>query len=135
MFKTSTGKAIRPEWIPADPGQPYWTGYWTIAREHLSDVARAVAIRDGSVTIEMHYSTTEQCDSRCQGATGVDCTCACEGEHHGNGEHAAWIPVGDTTLIRGAGSKIVVRSLTRAQAEAEREAEPEETIRQVTGRG
>lgn len=121
MFKTATGKAIRPEWIAAAEGEPGWKGHWEIAREHLTDVAEEIALRDGRVTIEMHYSTTEQCDARCQRAEGDECTCACEGKYHGNGHHASWLEVGETTLIHNAGEKIVVRELTRSQAKNDRE--------------
>lgn len=116
MFKTATGKTIRPRWVDADEGQPAWRGYWTISREHLTAVAESIAIRDGQVEIEMHYSQTEKCDERCQKATGDDCTCSCEGVHHGKGQHASWLEVGDTTLVRGTGKKVVNRLLTREQA-------------------
>lgn len=85
-------------------------------------MAEAIAIRDGAVQIEMHYSTSEQCDRRCQNAEGDECTCSCEGKYHGNNHHASWIEVGDTTLVRGAGSKIVTRTLTGRQAQIDRDA-------------
>lgn len=116
MFRDAAGAFIRPTWVAAAEGEPAWRGYWTIAREHLTVVAEAIAIRDGRVDIEMHYSQTEQCDSNCQGATGDDCTCSCEGKYHGKAEHASWLEVGDTTLVRGAGAKVVNRVLTRDQA-------------------
>lgn len=116
MFRDAAGSVIRPTWVEAAEGEPRWRGFWTIAREHLTVVAAAIAIRDGSVDIEMHYSQTEQCDGRCQTANGDDCTCSCEGKHHGVGQHASWLEVGDTTLIRGAGTKVVNRVLTREQA-------------------
>lgn len=122
MFRTATGKTIRPTWVDAPAGRPRWEGYWTISREHLTEVAEAIAIRDGHVEVEMHYSTSEQCDRRCQNAEGDECTCSCEGRYHGNNHHASWLEVGDTTLVRGGGSKIVTRSLTRAQAQADRDA-------------
>lgn len=84
MFKTAAGAAIRPTWVDAPPGMPRWKGYWTISRNHLSVVAEAIAIRDGDVRIEMHYSEHERCDSRCQGATGDDCTCSCQGRSYGS---------------------------------------------------
>lgn len=120
MFKTAAGKAIRPTWIDAPPGSPGWAGYWTISRQHLTVVAEAVAIRDGLVNVEMHYSTTEQCDRRCKNAKGDDCTCSCEGKNHGDGDHASWTPVGDTTLVKSSGTRIATRQLTRAEAEAAR---------------
>lgn len=113
MFKDAAGGPIRPDWIPAPDGRPYWEGFWTIAREHLTVVAEAIALRDRFVDIEMHYSGTERCDYRCQNAQGDDCVCSCEGAHHGEGLHAAWTQVGDTTLVRGAGEKIVKRRLRR----------------------
>lgn len=121
MFRTATGKLIRPTWVPANEDEPYWYGYWTMSREHLTAVAEAIAIRDGEVVIEMHYSQVEQCDQRCQNATGDDCTCSCEGRHHGAGQHASWREVGDTTLVRGTGTKVVTRVLTRKQAEEEQQ--------------
>lgn len=134
MFRTATGRSIRPTWVDAQEGQPGWKGYWTISREHLTEVAEAIAIRDGRVTIEMHYSTSEQCDLRCQNAEGDECTCSCEGKYHGNNHHASWIEVGDTTLVRGSGSKVVTRTLTRLQAETDRDARLEEFIAQLGGR-
>ncbi|MBP2422196.1 hypothetical protein ABC195_16480 [Microbacterium sp. 2P01SA-2] len=134
MFKTATGTAIRPTWVPAPKDSPPWQGYWEIARPHLTDVAEAIAIRDGQVEIEMHYSTAEQCDQRCQSAEGDECTCSCEGKYHGNNHHASWIEVGDTTLVRNSGSKVVTRTLTRKQAKKDRDARLDELVRQVTRR-
>lgn len=133
MFKTATGAAIRPTWIDALPGEPGWKGYWTIARKHLTDVAEAVAIRDGSVFIEMHYSAAEQCDSRCQNAEGNDCTCSCEGKYHGEGEHAAWLQVGVTTLFRGGDDKVVTRTLSKEQALQDRADRLRELARRFGG--
>lgn len=134
MFKTAAGRAIRPTWVPsADPNRP-WEGHWEIAREHLTDVAEAIAIRDGRVDIQMHYSTTEQCDRRCQEAEGDECTCSCEGKFHGNNQHASWIDVGSTTLVRGSGSKLVTRVLTRQQARADQDDRLEEMVRQLRRR-
>lgn len=130
MFKTAAGAAIRPTWVAAPSGEPGWKGYWTIARQHLTDVAEAIAIREGSVLIEMHYSTAEQCDSRCQTAEGDDCTCSCEGKYHGKGEHAAWLEVGDTTLFRGGEEKIVTRTLDAQKAAQDRDDRLKEFIRQ-----
>jgi hypothetical protein len=55
MFKDAAGAAIRPTWVAAAKGQPGWMGYWTISRQHLTDVAETIAIRDGRVELEMHY--------------------------------------------------------------------------------
>lgn len=115
MFRTATGLSIRPTWVRSAPDEP-GHGHWTISREHLTDVARAIAVRDGRVEIEMHYNESERCDNRCQNATGNDCTCTCEGKYHGAGEHAAWRQVADTTLVKSDGIKIVTRVLTRAEA-------------------
>lgn len=112
MFKTAADAAIRPTWVYAPEGQPYWHGYWTISRNHLNVVAEANAIRDGEVVVEMHYSEREQCDLRCQNATGDDCTCFCEGKHHGEGVYASWKEVGATTRVRSTGVKVVTRVLT-----------------------
>lgn len=133
MFKTATGAAIRPTWVAAPPEEPYWHGYWTIARQHLTDVVEAIAIRDGSVFIEMHYSTAEQCDSRCQTAEGSDCTCSCEGRYHGKGEHAAWLEVGETTLVRGGAEKVVMRTLSKEQALRDRADRLRELVRKFRG--
>lgn len=116
MFREATGRAILPVWVAAPPGEPGWHGHWAIAREHLTDIAEAIALRDGRVRIEMHYSLSERCDSKCQDATGDDCSCSCEGRHHGEGNHAAWREVGATTLLRSERSKVVSRELTRQQA-------------------
>ena len=118
MFKSATGKAIRPTWVKSPDGAPGWAGYWKISREHLTAVAEAIAIRDGEVQIEMHYSESEQCDERCQNAKGDDCTCSCEGKNHGAAEHGSWRQVGETTLVRSAGKRVTRRHLTRAEAQA-----------------
>lgn len=133
MFRTATGAAIRPTWVLASEGAPGWRGHWEIARAHLTDVAEAIAIRDGRVEIEMHYSTTEQRDRRCRGAEGDECTCSCEGKYHGNSHHASWIEVGETTLVRNSGSKVVTRTLTRRQAEEDREVRLDEFVRKLGG--
>lgn len=117
MFRTATGKSIRPTWVPTLPDQRGWSGHWIIARQHLTAVAEAIAIRDGDVLIELHYSLAEHCDRRCQSARGAECTCACEGKYHGNGEHASWGQEGETTLITGGEEKVVTRLLTKAEVE------------------
>lgn len=129
MFKTAAGGPIRPTWVEAAPGLPRWQGYWTISRKHLSAVAEAIAIRDGEVLIEMHYSEHEQCDKRCRKAKGDDCTCSCEGVHHGKAQHAGWVQVGDTTLVRSSGKKVVTRRLTRKQALSTRAARRREAAK------
>nr|WP_176705799.1 hypothetical protein [Arthrobacter sp.] len=133
MFKNAAGRGIRPTWEAAGKDQPYWKGYWTISRQHLTDVAEAIAIRDGQVLIEMHYSQTEKCDMRCRRAEGDECTCACEGKYHGNKQHASWLEVGETTLIHGSGPKIVNRILNGEQAEADSHARVLEMIRKMNG--
>lgn len=121
MFKDAAGVAIRPTWVEAEGGQPGWAGYWTISREHLTEVAEAIAIRDERVEIEMHYSQSEKCDQRCRGAQGNDCTCSCEGRYHGKAQHASWLEVGESTLVRSEGKRVVTRVLDRRQAQADRE--------------
>jgi hypothetical protein len=134
MFKDAAGAAIRPTWVEAAEGQPGWAGYWAIAREHLTEVAESIAIRDGVVEIEMHYSPAEKCDQRCRRATGDDCTCACEGKHHGKAQHASWLEVGETTLVRGKGLKVVHRVLERDQAELDRKARHQAMFREFLNR-
>lgn len=134
MFKNAAGAAIRPEWVAAAEGQPGWAGHWTIARKHLTDVAEVIAIRDGSVEIEMHYSPTEKCDRRCRKAKLDDCTCACEGRHHGKAQHASWLEVGETTLVRGESRKVVNRILTRDQARLERDARIQQMVKEFIER-
>lgn len=89
MYRTAASAVIRPTWVEDPSGEPGWRGCSSIARQHLTDVAEAAAIRDGLVLIEMHYSVVEQCDMRCQIAEGSDCMRSCEGKDHGKGEHAA----------------------------------------------
>lgn len=134
MFKNAAGAAIRPTWIDAAEDQPGWAGYWVIARQHLTEVAESIAIRDGSVEIEMHYSPTEKCDLRCRKAEGDDCTCACEGKHHGKAQHASWLEVGETTLVRGEGRKVVNRILERDQAKLDRDARLNEMVNEFINR-
>lgn len=100
----------------------------------MTEVAESIAIRDGSVEVEMHYSPTEKCDLRCQKAEGDDCTCACEGKHHGKAQHASWVEVGETTLIRGEGRKVVNRILRRDQAKLDRDARLQVMVREVVNR-
>jgi hypothetical protein len=134
MFKNAAGAAIRPTWVDAAEGQPGWAGYWVIARQHLTEVAESIAIRDGSVEIEMHYSPTEKCDLRCRKAEGDDCICACEGKHHGKAQHASWLEVGETTLVRGEGRSVVNRILEREQAKLDRDARLEEMVKEFINR-
>jgi hypothetical protein len=134
MFKDAAGAAIRPTWVEAADGQPGWAGHWVIARQHLTEVAESIAIRDGCVEIEMHYSPTEKCDLRCRKAEGDDCTCTCEGKHHGKAQHASWLEVGETTLVRGEQRKVVHRTLDRDQSKSDREARLQEMVRELVNR-
>lgn len=129
MFKTAAGTSIRPTWVDAADGEPGWKGHWAIARGHLTEVAESIAIRDGRVEIEMHYNETEKCDLRCRKAQGDDCTCSCEGKHHGKGQHATWLEVGESTLVRGGGEKAVTRVLTREQAQLDQRHRKRELFR------
>jgi hypothetical protein len=134
MFKDAAGAAIRPAWVDAAEGRRGWEGHWVIARKHLTEVAEAIAIRDGSVEIEMHYSPNEKCDLRCRKAEGDDCTCACEGKYHGKAQHASWLEVGETTLVRGEGRKVVNRVLQRDQAKSDRDARLQEMVKAFVNR-
>ncbi len=116
MFKTAAGARIRPDWVRTERDDYGWRGHWTISRDHLTAVAEAIAIRDGSVEIRMHYSDSERCDTRCQRATGDDCTCSCKGKHHGAAAHASWKEVGSTTLVKTSGTTEVVRTLSGKRA-------------------
>lgn len=133
MFKNAAGSAIRPTWVETERSQSGWPGYWTISREHLTDVAEAIAIRDGSVEIEMHYSQNEKCDRRCRAAEGDECTCSCEGKFHGNSMHASWQEVGETTLVRSEGPKVVTRILEREQAEIDSDKRLREMVQNRIG--
>nr|WP_176704856.1 hypothetical protein [Arthrobacter sp.]AXV46242.1 hypothetical protein pA2H2_p09 [Arthrobacter sp.] len=133
MFKNAAGRMARPTWEPAGGNQPGWPGYWTISREHLTEVAEEIAIRDGLVEIEMHYSDSVRCDTRCRKAVEDECTCSCEGKFHGNAQHAAWLEVGETTLVHREGPKIVTRELGREQAAADKDARLREMIREMNG--
>lgn len=83
--------------------------------------------------MEKHYSQTEKCDQRCRTAGGDDCTCTCEGKHHGKAQHASWLEVGETTLVRGEGPKVATRVLDRRQAVVDREDRFQEQLRKLKG--
>jgi hypothetical protein len=68
-----------------------------------------------------------------ENASGDDCTCACEGKHHGKAQHASWLEVGETTLVGGEGKKVVTRVLERSQAVVDKEARFQEELRKLTG--
>ena len=69
-------------------------------------------------------------------AKGDDCTCACacDGRHHGEAQHASWLEVGETTLIRGEGRKVVHRVLLRDRAESDREGRLQEMVKAFVNR-
>lgn len=108
--------AARPTWVEGPRG---WDGYWTVARDHLEPLVRAVALRLGQVDVRMEYRSTEQCDLRCQNAKGDDCTCSCHGVNHGHARPAGWMQVGGTTLV-AAETEQVLRRVTRADVLAGR---------------
>lgn len=58
---------------------------------------------------------------RCRRAEGDECTCSCEGKHHGKAQHASWIEVGESTLVRGAGTRVAARPLAGDQARKDRD--------------
>lgn len=93
FLREACGGLIRPEWN--GPRRR-----WLVARPHLQCVVQALALRFGSVTVQAEFSTAMQCDTRCRGAQGDDCTCSCLGENHqGMATWYRWQQVGDTTLI------------------------------------
>ena len=75
------------------------TGRWLIARPHFTVLIGALLERFGVVDASVEFSTTQKCDTRCREASGDDCECSCQGEHHGGGLWEGWIQVGETTLI------------------------------------
>jgi hypothetical protein len=109
FFKDVRGEAVRTTWVSGPNG---WDGYFTIARQHLTPTAEAIALQLGIVLIALDYSTTEQCGVRCQQARSDDCTCSCLGQNHRSGEHGKWTQVSDPTLI-ASDIQRVVRELTR----------------------
>ena len=109
-FKEETGKATSREWVDGSRG---WDGYWTIAREHLMTVSRALAERFGEVEVDMDFNEHQRCDRRCQEAKCDDCTCSCVGLHHRGGVYLGWVEVGATTVTRSLGEKRSVVTLTR----------------------
>jgi len=74
-------------------------------------VARALAMRFDRVEVVMDFNELERCDRRCQEARGDDCTCSCMGIHH-RGVYVGWVEVGETMLVRSAGVKRSVTTLT-----------------------
>lgn len=108
-IKEALGSRIRPTWEKAP------ASHWTIAREHLTVLVDALVDRYGEVEVVMDYRTTEQCDTRCQIATGVDCTCSCLGENHGGaGSVRGWRHVGETTLVSSGEAHQVRRLVTKS---------------------
>lgn len=90
---TALGSRIQPVWNKAERR-------WEIARTHLLPLVDALAEEFGEVLVELEFSTTQQCDTRCRNAEGDHCECSCLGEHHGGGLWGGWLQVGETTLIR-----------------------------------
>jgi hypothetical protein len=74
-----------------------------MARVHLKSVIEALAREFGRVSVILQFSEVEKCDMRCQQAnpkTFYECTCSCLAANHGGvGGGAAWLQVGETTLI------------------------------------
>lgn len=115
-LKDTLGARIRPEWVPGPNG---WDGHWAVARTHFRDVVDALAMRAGRVQVDGDFNVHEQCDIRCQRATGDDCTCSCFGANHGiesgGGAYGPWVEVGDTTLISSGVQRL---SFVRTKADA-----------------
>lgn len=105
-LKDRLGDRIRPEWVRGAGGREGW---WEIARNHLQPLVEALVERWGAVDVTLIYSTTEQCDTRCQNARGDDCTCSCLGLNHGHGFAGQWTQVGDTTLVQREYTKVTRR--------------------------
>lgn len=117
-LKDTLGARIRPQWVTGPRG---WDGHWAVARAHFRDVVDALAVRVGQVRVEVDFNIHEQCDTRCQAATGDDCTCSCLGQNHGaltgGGAYGAWVAVGETTLVSSTVERL---SFTRTRRDVER---------------
>lgn len=81
----------------------YDGGVFRLARNHLKPVIEVLAREFGIVHVVLQFRELERCDLRCQQAnprTFYDCTCSCLAANHGGvGQGAAWLQVGETTLI------------------------------------
>lgn len=110
-LKDALGAGIRPTWEKEKR-------YWTLARGHLVVLVQELVERYGVVEVALDYSTSEQCDTRCQKAQGLDCTCSCLGANHGGAQGIQrWTQVGETTLV-SSNRRRVIRMVTRADATA-----------------
>ncbi|PRX91937.1 hypothetical protein [Allonocardiopsis opalescens] len=97
-LKSVLGAHSRPAW-----NRP--ARRWEIARPHLRTLVEALAHKFGSVDVIVDVRATRHCDTRCQEATGDECTCRCLGDNHGGAAYRkAWLLVGDTTLVAADGS-------------------------------
>lgn len=96
-LKEVLGDRIRPNFNKK-------TRKWEVARSHFGPVVEALADRLGSISVWVDFRSTERCDTRCKAARGRECTCSCLGDNHGDGITRGWKLVGDSTMVRSAGT-------------------------------
>ncbi|NUS72427.1 MAG: hypothetical protein HOQ05_03370 [Corynebacteriales bacterium] len=99
-------------WLKQVLGQrtrPYWNKdahHWEISRVHLRHLVDALVRKFNSVDVFLQFRANETCDRQCRRATGIECSCSCLGQNHGEEQGGAywknWQQIGDVVLIDGA---------------------------------
>jgi hypothetical protein len=86
------GHRSKPHWIKSDNGD-----FWSAPASWFNELTRRLVSRFGAVYIIQPHNELEKCAPACWSAKGLECSCSCMGEHHGEGEPSGrWYVVDET---------------------------------------
>lgn len=106
-------------WIQIGRSNPEWNKrgkHWSVPRAWLNRIARHAVESFGQCYVIQSYRETEKCAPACWNATGVECSCSCLGENHGQDDDGSWYVVSDVFACRSGGKQYAVRLLSARRA-------------------
>lgn len=70
---------------------------WVVPKAWFTGITKKLLSIYGRVYVVQPFSENEKCCPACWNATGIECTCSCQGANHGSGQPAGkWYIVSDT---------------------------------------
>lgn len=82
---------------------------WIVPRSWLDRLARRLVDVFGQCYVIQTRNESEICAPACMNASGLDCECSCEGEHHGSENEENWFVVCDSFACRRGPTRRSVR--------------------------
>jgi hypothetical protein len=105
-------------WLQIGRSKPEWDKvkrHWTVPRCWLTRMSKHAVKAFGRCYIVQAFKESERCAPACWNAAGLDCSCSCLGENHGQGDDGSWYVVDDVFACRAGGVQYAVRLIAERQ--------------------